>query len=116
MAGGEGMTDKQNFKVGDVVIVRSRAGVSIGTVERVTKTQVIMASGTKFRKDGSKITSSIWDWGSISHPESGEVEAIQIEEKAYKIVKEITNTAASGRKTYAERLEAIKKILEADND
>ena len=55
----------QDLKQGDSVIVRGSIGVmrsTIATVERVTKTQLILDSGLRFRRDGGRrIGGSKWD-------------------------------------------------------
>lgn len=47
---------------GDKVIVRSRYGNDPESVKRVTKTQIILSNGTKFRRTtGWKIPSDTWN-------------------------------------------------------
>ena len=51
----------------DKVILSSRYGYSIKTVDRVTPTQIIIGD-TKYRKNGSEINSDRWQSTSIHAP------------------------------------------------
>lgn len=50
----------KDLKAGDKVIIRNRWNDRIGTIERVTKTQIIV-NGYKFRREnGSQINGDTW--------------------------------------------------------
>ena len=54
--------DLSSLKVGDKVIIYGRYGVkSIATIDRITKTQIVVDDGTKFRKsDGMQVGHNMW--------------------------------------------------------
>ena len=54
--------DLSSLKVGDTVIVYGRYGSKgIATIDRITKTQIVVDDGTKFRKsDGMQVGHSMW--------------------------------------------------------
>ena len=50
------MNTMEHIKPGDRVLVRNRLTDGIATVERVTKTQIILSNGTRYRRwDGSEV-------------------------------------------------------------
>lgn len=69
----------ENVKVGDVVIRQNRYGeMEIVKVIRVTKTQIAVEGGSRYRKpDGNSIGTSIWDRTFIFIPVKGEVERLK---------------------------------------
>lgn len=80
------------FKVGDVVISQdSIGGMHKQVVERITKTQAVLASGTKLKIDGAKGCRSIGAsvWGSTYYYKS----TPELEEKylTYKLQCKLNN-------------------------
>lgn len=69
----------ENVNVGDMVIRQNRYGeMDIVEVIRVTKTQIAVEGGSRYRKaDGGSIGTGIWDRTCIFMPVKGEVERLK---------------------------------------
>lgn len=56
----------ESLKPGDKVVVSSNYGASIQLVARTTKTQILLDTGLKFKRDsGYRIGSRMWDSANI---------------------------------------------------
>ena len=51
----------ENLKVGDLVFVRSRLGISLKTVEKITPKGFIKVGSTLFNKDGRERGGDVWN-------------------------------------------------------
>jgi hypothetical protein len=107
------MTDEKNFKDGDDVIVSGFPNNFVAEVERATKSFVFIKNVVgKFRQNGGKVGQR----GTIFwHPKPGEKEMIEAENKAKVLVYNIQNASYTIGK-FSEKLAAIKKILEEENE
>lgn len=60
------MKNMEHIKPGDRVHVRNSSTESIATVERTTKTQIILRNGTRYRRgDGREVGRDTWSGGYI---------------------------------------------------
>lgn len=101
----------ENVKVGDVVIRQNRYGeTEIVEVIRVTKTQIAVEGGSRYRKaDGNSIGTGIWDRTFIFMPVKGEVERLrkkQFVREVALLVKRVNMNAIS-----YEQAVKIKEVL-----
>ena len=63
------MTTMEHIKPSDRVLVRKRLNDDIATVERVTKTQIILTNGTRYRRsDGTEVGRDVWSGSFIEDP------------------------------------------------
>lgn len=88
------MIDKkwlQNLEIGDeVIVIDNIHRDQIVSVNRVTKTQIILKSGTKFRKsDGSAVSNSSWNRMFIHKPESDLIDKV-LKENLVRYLKRIS--------------------------
>ncbi|KKL44626.1 hypothetical protein LCGC14_2363770 [marine sediment metagenome] len=72
-----------NLKVGDRVIIQGRLAIadSVSTVERFTKTLIIIKSGIKFRKDGH--APGQWPTAMLTEPTPERLDVIRQRNLAY---------------------------------
>lgn len=71
----------KNIKAGDTVILESGGyygGASVEKVERLTKTQIVLKSGGKFRRDsGNMVGGDAWSRSQIREPTEDGLNAIR---------------------------------------
>jgi hypothetical protein len=114
----------ENLKVGDNVLYSGRyREYFVGTVTRITKTQVIVkinAYENKFRKkDGFVVGGDIWNTSLIREYDENILETQKKEERRKSLISEIRNTGLG--KLSLEALEGIHakitaEILSLEND
>ena len=81
----------KDLKVGDKVIIRNRWNDRIGTIERVTKAQIIV-NGYKFRREtGSQINGDSWAPSRIEVLTEEELRRIQKQNNKEKMKRYIQN-------------------------
>lgn len=81
----------KDLKAGDKVIIRNRWNDRIGTIERVTKTQIIV-NGCKFRREnGSQINGDSWTPFRIAVLTEEELQRIQKQKSKEKMKRYILN-------------------------
>jgi hypothetical protein len=81
--------DFTNIAVGDTVIVRDSYGRSLHRVAKVTKTQFVIESGTRFmRSDGMQHGGSEWNekWASI--PNADDIAAVKADQRLEEAISE----------------------------
>ena len=100
--------EKLDLKVGDKVIVMSRCGKSINTVERITPKGAIRVGGTLYHQDGYQKGGDSWNITSIK--KATEEDIREIKEKTY-IAKTLRAMHECRELTYENAVE-IMKILE----
>ena len=99
----------KDLQAGDKVIIRNRWNDRIGTIERVTKTQIIV-NGCKFRReDGSQINGDRWTPYRIAALTEEELRRIQKQNKKEKMKRYILNFAFDNL-SY-EEIEQVYNIL-----
>ena len=59
------MRQEYDFKVGDLVVVKSRYRERVAIIEKITPTGRAKVCNLYYSKDGSKIGGDIWDRGCI---------------------------------------------------
>lgn len=98
-----------SLKAGDMVAVHRRygSGHDLATVERVTETQIVTRSHSKYRrKDGRSVGSDSWSATYLS-PVTDEIVAAVQHEKDMDLIKEI---AHGRRKVSAEALREMARL------
>jgi hypothetical protein len=74
--------DFSNIKVGDTVAMRTRYGRTLHTVTKVTATQFVIETGTRFmRRDGSEYGASAWNPHYAFIPTDDDIAAIKAEQR-----------------------------------
>lgn len=77
----------KKLEPGDQVIVKGTHGTGIDHVERITKTQIILKTGSRFRKnDGTQLGSSVWNFSSLNEANDEAVKKILSENEHRKLV------------------------------
>ena len=101
----------ENVKVGDVVIRQNRYGeMEIVDVIKVTKTQIAVESGSRYRKaDGCSIGTGIWDRTCIFMPVKGEVERLRKKQFIREVASRMKHVNMNGI-TYEQAVK-IKEVL-----
>jgi len=71
------MSELDNVKVGDLVVVNSRNGDAVLAVTAIHKLHILIGN-RKFRKScGSETSCDVWNMTSIHVPKEGEIERIR---------------------------------------
>lgn len=88
------MAKLDDVQVGDILILRYTGGRQVVKVERLTKTQIILNTGARYRRrDGVRVggTSSIWNRTSVSIPKEGEVEKTEEAQMVSRLVGRVSD-------------------------
>lgn len=108
------METLKNIKVGDQVIVIGREGArSVCSVEKVTKTQFVIASGSRFTKaHGMRIGDSGWSTAHAALATPEEIKKVKIETARNNFIGKLRTV--DWKKVATDQLIAIRKILDGD--
>jgi len=106
----------ENVQPGDTLIRwdSSMGRKSLVTVARITKTQIIMGSGDKFRKPDGWLVAGELHAPYVTIPKAGEVEEVHLLVRRSRLVRYITQACRPPqlRKIPVDTLEKLKEILE----
>jgi hypothetical protein len=87
----------KSLKAGDKVIFSSRFNTRVVTVARLTKTQIVLSTGTKFRiSDGGEVGGHKFYSSSISEATDIKVYEFEVKAKRKAMIKVIDETVMSG--------------------
>lgn len=113
------MNNMEHIKPGDRVLVKTRTFDSIAEVERVTKTQIIVRNGTRYRRtDGAKIGRDAWSVGYIDNLTEDDILRITYRRAVGRAERALSNrtidhSAAVKPETYKALLLEAKEIIDA---
>lgn len=113
------MTTMEHIKPGDRVLVRNRLTDGIATVERVTKTQIVLRNGTRYRRrDGSEVGRDTWSTGYIHDLTEDDILRITYRNAATKAERALStrnmdHAAARTPQAYKDLLLDAKNIIDA---
>lgn len=113
------MSNMEHIKPGDRVRVTDSSTEYIATVKRITKTQIILANGTRYRRrDGVEIGRDMWSAGYIHDITEDDIlrityrNAITKAERALS-TRNMDHTARRAPQAYKDRLRGAKNIIDA---
>ena len=103
----------EEVQVGDTLIWNGRhiANAQIVKVDRLTKTQIIISGGTRFRKSDGYIADSTWHSVNLTIPKEGEIEKIQEAQLHRNLVNRISD-ACQINKLRAMSLDTLQRLNE----
>lgn len=113
------MNNMEHIKPGDRVLVETRTFDSIAEVERVTKTQIIVRNGTRYRRsDGAEIGRDAWSGGYIDNLTEDDILRITYRRAVGRAERALSNRtcdprAVSGPETYLALLLEAKAVIDA---
>lgn len=104
------MNELENLKVGDMVIIKGNITdvKTLSTIDRVTKTQIIIGY-RRFRKsDGQLVGRDDWHYANIRPATDEDIEQINKEREKRELIKHL-----NGVVWYSLRLESLTRIWDA---
>ena len=105
------MSSLNDVKPGDILVECKRNYIGIGTVSKITPTQIVLDNNSRYRKkDGYLVGRDAWNYGRVRIPEKGQVESIRKSEFISKVVTAMHRTQRNDL-TY----EQVLKIAEILN-
>lgn len=113
------MSNMEHIKPGDHILVRNELNDGIATVERVTKTQIILTKGTRYRRsDGREIGRDTWSAGCIDDITEDDILRITYRNAVAKAERALStrnmgHTAARTPQAYKGLLLDAKSIIDA---
>ena len=113
------MNNVEHLKPGDQVISGSRNHDQLSTVERVTKTQVILPDGSRYRRlDGGLVGGNAWNFSYIRDATDEDRARILYREAVAEVerimsTRQVRETDRYKSDTYKARLVAAKRIIDA---
>ena len=113
------MSNMEHIKPGDRVRITDSFTNKMDTVERVTKTQVILRDGSKFRRsDGGKVGATRWDRVYIANLSDDDFLRITYhkainEAGAILTTRDVSGTNNARLDAYGARLREAKTIIDA---
>ncbi len=106
----------ENVQVGDTLIWNGRhvADSRVVTVDRLTKTQIIIGDSRYRKSDGRTVGGSGWNSVSVTIPEKGEIEKIREARLHRQLMYEINGACQIGqlRILSLEKLQQLNSLLE----
>ena len=101
----------ENVQVGDTLIWNGRglAGSKVVTVDRLTKTQIIIGDNRYRKSGGRRVGSDPWNSSNVTIPKESEIEKIHLARRHRELVNRV-NDACHINKLRAMSLDTLRKL------